>query len=361
VTEQGPEFLEAIVEASRTLEVSIEDLTQDQLKRYIEQPSADRRKASISIKPDAIQESDWEKAKELAIILDASSRQIAEKYCFNIEASAGQSPEEEWTFNQFISVGSKKGVFGLSLITTLLCIIISIGILFIITLLSQSITFEQGIIPAIAIPLIAGPIVFYIIFTQSYHLTQAISKLEDLRRTDPLTRLYNWRFFSELVGMELAVASRYTFSSSLLLIDLDHFKRINDTYGHLAGDEVLRIISSVIKLNVRRTDVVGRLSGEEFIVFLPHTKLEGAMVAADRVRRIISESEITFKEDRIGITASIGVASTELEIADVEQLLHVAASALDVAKDKGRNLAASFPQITQENAVGSEVIEIQPG
>jgi diguanylate cyclase (GGDEF)-like protein len=245
------------------------------------------------------------------------------------------------------------------LLMTFVCVIFSIGILFLVTLLSNSITIERAMIPTIAIPLIIGPIVFYTIFMQAYQLTQAITKLDDLRRTDPLTGLYNRRFFSELVSMELNVANRYAFPSSLLFIDLDHFKRVNDTYGHMAGDEVIRIISNVIKRNVRRTDVVGRLGGEEFIIFLPHTKLEGALIAADRVRRIISESEITFNEEQINMTASIGAASTDIEITNVEALLHVAGSALDMAKDKGGNLVECLPQTLQENAVGSEVIEVQ--
>ena len=359
MTDQGPEYLEAIVEASRNLEVSIEDLTQDQFMGYVEQESADRRKALTAVKPEVIQESDWERAKEFATIIDSASKQIAEKYRFKIETSPSESLETKWTFGQWFVVNSRKKVIELSLLTTFLCVIFSVGILFILTLLGNSITIEKAIIPTIAVPLIIGPIVSYIVFMQAYQLTQAITKLDDLRRTDPLTGLYNRRFFSELVNMELDVASRYAFSSSLLLIDLDHFKRVNDTYGHMAGDEVIRIISNVIRRNVRRTDVVGRLGGEEFIIFLPHTKLEGALVAADRVRRIISESEITYNEEPIGITASIGAASTDMEITDIEALLRNAGSALDIAKDKGCNLVEFLPQIPQENVVESEVIELQ--
>jgi diguanylate cyclase (GGDEF)-like protein len=359
LTDQGPEYLEAIVEASRNLEVSIEDLTQDQFMGYLEQESADRRKALTAVKPDVIQESDWERAKEFATIIDSASKQIAEKYRFKIDTSTAESLDTKWTFGQWFAVNSKKKVIELSLLTTFLCVIFSVGILFIVALIGNSIMVEKAMIPIIAIPLIIGPIVSYIVFMQAYQLTQAIMKLDDLRRTDPLTGLYNQRFFSEMVNMELNVASRYAFSSSLLLIDLDHFKRVNDTYGHMAGDEVIRIISNVIKRNIRRTDIVGRLGGEEFIIFLPHTKLQGALVAADRVRRIISESEITFNEERISITASIGAASTDIETTNIEALLHIASSALDMAKDKGCDLVECLPQIPQEDAVGSEVVEVQ--
>lgn len=95
------------------------------------------------------------------------------------------------------------------------------------------------------------------------------------------------------------------------------------------------------------------------MVFLPHTPLEGALVAADRLRRIISESEITFKDERIDITASIGVTSTELGIGDIDQLLQTADSATYMAKKGGRNQVESFPQIPQESGINAEVIELQ--
>jgi diguanylate cyclase (GGDEF)-like protein len=350
-----------IVEASRSLNISIEDLTQDQFQGYVEQNSKERRKSLQLAGPEEIQEFDWEKAKELAIIIDSASMQIAEKYRFNIDTSPVASLEQNWELEQVITVNSKRRVFELSILTTSLCIFLSVGILFLISLLSTSMTVERGIIPAIAIPLIIGPIVSYIIFMQSYQVTQAIAKLQDLSRTDPLTGLYNKTFFTELVGMELDVASRYQFSSSLLLIDLDHFKRINDNYGHLAGDEVIRIISNVIRRNVRQTDVIGRFGADEIMIFLPHTDLEGAMVAADRVRRMISESEIYYKEERFKVTASIGAAFTECGMENLEQLLQAANVAMCTAKDKGRNGLEYIPTAPQDSELDVEVLELQSG
>ena len=359
MTEQGPEYLEAIVEASKNLDISIEDLSQDQFIGYFGPDPSKRRKTDSLSNLDVIPESDWEKAKEFATIIDSASKQLAEKYRFNIDTSPEDSFRQRWKFGQFVAVNSRRRVAELSLLSTVICVLISIAILFFVTLVSKSVTFGEEIIPAVAIPLILAPIMSYIIFTQSYQLTQAMVILEDLSRIDSLTGLFNARFFTELVEMELAVASRYDFSSSLLVIDLDHFKKINESYGHLAGDEVIRIISNVIRGNVRRTDLVGRLGGEEFIVFLPHTNLEGAMIAADRVRGIISESEITFKDDRIDVTASVGVASTDIEVKNIEHLLQNAESALAIAKDKGRNLIECLPQISEESVNDSEVIEVQ--
>jgi len=360
LTEQTPEYLEAIINASKALNVPIQDLTLDQFRDYVDQNSNERRKALTITMPEVVQASEWEKVKELAIIIDSANKQIAEKYRFNLGSSTIRPSEQNWKFGQFIPINNRRRVVELSIFATFLSVLLSVGILFLITLFNQSIAFEQGIIPTIAIPLVIGPIVSFIIFTQSYHLTRTMNQLDELNRTDDLTGLYNRRFFTELVEMELAVASRYEFPSSLLLIDLDHFRRVNDFYGYRTGDEVIRIIADVIKNNIRRSDVIGRFGGEEMIVFLPHTKLEGAMVAAERIRRIISESEILFEDDQIQVTASIGAVSTGIEIKNIEQLIQAAGSALDMAKERGRDLVECLPHLSQESAVAPEIIEVQP-
>lgn len=360
MTEQAPEYLEAIINVSEALNVPIEDLTLDQFRGYVDQNSNERRKALTITKPEVIQESEWGKAKELAIIINSANKQIAEKYHFKLGTSPVKNPEKNWKFSQFIPINNRRRVIELSVFTTFLSVLLSVGILLLITLFNKSIAFEQGIIPTIAIPLVIGPIVSFIIFTQSYHLTRTMNQLDELNRTDDLTGLYNRRFFTELVEMELAVASRYEFPSSLLLIDLDQFRRVNDFFGYRTGDEVIRIIANVIKNNIRRSDVLGRFGGEEMIVFLPHTKLEGAMVAAERIRRIISESEILFEDDQIEVTASIGAVSTGMEIKNIEQLIQAAGSALDMAKERGCDLVECLPHLSQESAVAPEIIEVQP-
>jgi diguanylate cyclase (GGDEF)-like protein len=359
LTENVHEYFEAIIRASKEFEVPVEELTLDQFTDYVDHTSLERGDALKSFEPAEIQESDWEKVKELSIIIDDASKDIAEKHRFRVAPSATERKENEWKIPQLITVSSGRRVFELTMLTTSLLVALSVGVLFLISLFNKLVSFEAGIVPAIAIPLIVGSIVSSIIFLQFYLLTKAKAEVERLNRTDPLTGLLNRHFFTELIEMELAVASRYDFSSSLLLIDLDHFKRVNDVHGYLTGDEVIKIISKVVRRNVRRTDIVGRFGGEELMVFLPHTPLEGALVAADRLRRIISESELIFNDERIDITASIGVTSTELGISEIDQLIQTADSAMYMAKKGGRNQVESFPQIPQESGIKAEVIELR--
>jgi len=335
LTEQAPEYFEAIIEASTQNKVPIKDLTLDQFTAYVDQNPSERRVALQVSKATEIEVSEWERVKEISAIIDSASKQMAEKNRFRIAPEQPVENDWNWSNIQPITVKSRKRVIELTLLTSLLSVILFVAGFFCITLLNPSISFENGIVPVVAIPGFLGPVVSYIIFTQSYLLSKAIAEAEDLKRTDPLTGLYNIHFFTELANMELSVASRYDFPSSLLLIDLDHFRNVNDVFGHMAGDEVIKILSNVIKNNLRRTDFVGRLSGEEWVVFLPHTKLEGAMVAANRICRLIAETEITYNDERIHITACVGVGSTANGVDNFDQLIQIADSAISVAKVKG--------------------------
>lgn len=159
-----------------------------------------------------------------------------------------------------------------------------------------------------------------------------------LTRLDGLTGLYNRHTFVELTSQELARAKRQALHTSLLLLDLDFFKHVNDTWGHPAGDAVLKNIANVANTSVRATDLVGRLGGEEFIILLPNTSLEAARKLAEKLRASIELSPTTWESQRIQTTVSIGLASTTAAQAhDFDHLYHVADKALYQAKEKGRN------------------------
>ena len=256
----------------------------------------------------------------------------------------------DWNNIKFLSVDSRQKILVLSILATLFSIILSVSFLFIITSVTKSLLFSKGIIPAILIPLIIGPLVSYINLKQSYLLTMASVEIKTLSRTDVLTGLYNKRFFTELVEREIEMRSRYNFHSSLFMIDLDHFKRINDSYGHLAGDHVLQVVARIILENVRNTDIVCRFGGEELVIYLPHTSSQQALVIAERIREAISESKVEFKGQVIPITASIGIASTESGVSDLNQMLQIADSALYEAKRIGRDqvLIGSSPAIGED-------------
>ncbi|MBL8765470.1 MAG: GGDEF domain-containing protein, partial [Phycisphaerae bacterium] len=164
-------------------------------------------------------------------------------------------------------------------------------------------------------------------------------RLEQLARTDPLTRVLNRRALTERLAAETERVKRYESEVSLLLIDLDHFKRVNDNYGHLVGDDVLAEMAAYLQGAVRTVDVVARYGGEEFVVVLPETGAQGAHAFAERLREGVEAREFT--RGNVGtlrLTASIGVATFPSPgIDSPEDLLAAADQALYRAKAEGRN------------------------
>jgi two-component system cell cycle response regulator len=169
------------------------------------------------------------------------------------------------------------------------------------------------------------------------------SRLHVLAHTDHLTQLVNRRALTIRLVAEMERVRRYNAPLAILLVDLDHFKLVNDTYGHLAGDEVLATVAALLQRAVRSVDMVARYGGEEFVVVLPETGVQGAMAFAERIRERIASHWFPIAEaQEIHITASIGVAyfpSAGLD--SVEDLFRAADIALYRAKDGGRNLVCS--------------------
>ena len=163
-------------------------------------------------------------------------------------------------------------------------------------------------------------------------------ELERLTRLDGLTGLFNRNTFVELTKKELDRAQRQGTATAILLMDLDHFKRVNDTWGHPAGDAVLKHAAMIASTTVRSTDLVGRLGGEEFIVLLPGTSIEAARKLAEKIRMRLEGEAATWNDTRVAITVSIGIAGTTAsEKQSFEVLYHDADKALYVAKQRGRN------------------------
>ncbi len=158
---------------------------------------------------------------------------------------------------------------------------------------------------------------------------------------DGLTKLFNKRYFIERLDSEMKFALRHQTALSLLMLDLDYFKKINDTMGHLAGDAVLVAIASQISRAVRNEDVVARFGGEEIVVVLRAINLENAVLMADRLRRLVEGTVIPFDGKELQVTVSIGAAGYPTTPAKTpDQLLEAADKALYRAKHGGRNRVA---------------------
>ncbi|HEX5037194.1 MAG TPA: GGDEF domain-containing protein [bacterium] len=155
---------------------------------------------------------------------------------------------------------------------------------------------------------------------------------------DALTGAYNKRFFEERVQEEFSYCFRNKVPLSLVMFDIDHFKKINDTYGHPTGDYVLSRIAGLTKTIVRSEDILARYGGEEFIVILKATDAEGAFTLAERLRRLIEESEFDFEGKKVQVTISVGVASlVGQNFANWETMLKLADTLLYKSKNSGRN------------------------
>jgi len=158
-------------------------------------------------------------------------------------------------------------------------------------------------------------------------------RLEYLARHDALTGLFNRQYTQKLLGQELERCERYGAALSVLVIDIDHFKRVNDDHGHACGDTILQRVAQVIRDRIRTNDFVGRWGGEEFLVVLPHTTMDGAAEAAESLRTHVEQLET---DDSPSVTISVGVAEREAG-ENSESLFDAADMALYAAKDQGRN------------------------
>jgi diguanylate cyclase (GGDEF)-like protein/PAS domain S-box-containing protein len=162
------------------------------------------------------------------------------------------------------------------------------------------------------------------------------AKLEKMAHTDILTGLPNRRRFLELLSDELARCQRYGNKVSIMELDLDHFKRVNDRYGHAAGDETLRQFASLVRGRLRQNDFAGRFGGEEFMLALPETEAAEARLVAERIRRDLEARTVTIDGVSFNVTVSIGLAEYISDETPEECLKRVDA-ALYRAKQKGRN------------------------
>ena len=170
------------------------------------------------------------------------------------------------------------------------------------------------------------------------HKQRADQKNLLLAMTDPLTGAYNRRAFIEMGERVLAHAARTKVQASMLMIDIDHFKAINDRHGHLSGDEVLKAMAATVQTCLRKEDLLMRYGGEEFCVLLPATGSDGALVLAERIRADVARQPVRVKDDDISITISIGVATLgALAGADLGVLFAGSDKALYAAKNAGRN------------------------
>jgi diguanylate cyclase len=195
-----------------------------------------------------------------------------------------------------------------------------------------------ALLVALALPVVAWPLL------QLWHDAEAARReIAALASRDDLTGAYNRRHFLAQAEREWARSRRYNMAAAMLMIDVDHFKAVNDRHGHLAGDLMLRSIAQAMRDTLRQADLLGRFGGEEFVVYLPHADTLGALDAAERIRDKVAQLALEWRGASIRATVSIGVVSLDATHESLTELLADADAALYAAKDAGRNCVRTTP------------------
>lgn len=182
--------------------------------------------------------------------------------------------------------------------------------------------------------------------------SKALDKIKQLVITDDLTGLYNSRYFFEQIDYEMERSKRYHSPLSLVFFDLDFFKNVNDTYGHLTGSRLLAEVGAVVSANIRKTDKAARYGGDEFVIILPHTDRSGALKFALKLHKDLNEKVFYSNDgDRLNVSGSFGVASYPDDALSSNELISLADEAMYLVKKTGRNgvHAAGLSEVNSEN------------
>lgn len=178
--------------------------------------------------------------------------------------------------------------------------------------------------------------------TNKMALQEANGELARLSRTDGLSQLYNRAHWEECLFKEIQRSRRHDHPLSLIILDVDHFKDINDEYGHTCGDDVIRALGREMRQNIRETDIAGRYGGEEFSLILPETNAEAALVFAERFRRHIETLRVNTENLSISFTISLGIAELHQDMDSQQAFIQAADKALYHSKETGRNRSMAY-------------------
>jgi diguanylate cyclase (GGDEF)-like protein len=205
----------------------------------------------------------------------------------------------------------------------------------------------------VAVTLVVLSIIYALLLSVYRKLSNAYNTIEIMSVTDELTQVYNRRHFHVRLDEEIQRATRYRHPLSLILIDIDHFKSVNDIFGHQVGDEVLSGVAHMIKTNTRQVDVMARYGGEEFILILPETDEHKALRIADKLRKLVKKHDFSpIGSEEVNVTVSLGISSLSMieeGIADkAGEMVKMADDALYNAKESGRDTAVLAPGRTSE-------------
>ncbi len=228
--------------------------------------------------------------------------------------------------------------------------LLSVAVWVLAVLLAQAVVSVLGrgdrfvaLISASVLSLLLTPLLAFTLLRLVFDLERTCKRFGALATHDELTGVPNRRHFMTVAQREWERARRYGNDAALLLVDADHFRRVNDDHGQLCGDELLRRIAHAVAASLRQPDVVARFDGEELAVFLPQTDPLGALDVAERIRTQVQALRVSWQGAEVGTTVSIGVAPLRAELPSLEWMIHEAGTALCAAKSDGRNCVRTLP------------------
>ena len=233
----------------------------------------------------------------------------------------------------------RAGLIRTTSAVTGLSILASVGITYVVTQTVDGGWSPTAILIAILVPAIIAPVFSYALLRLLFQLDAAEERMRELSIRDDLTQAYNRRHFIEHAKVEWERALRYGEEFAIIIFDIDDFKRINDIYGHLAGDQVLREVSRVCEKEARATDMFARYGGDEFVYLIPNSGAIDIQEFMKRVQERLSENVMKIGEDEIQIAVSMGAGRFDDEVPDFEAILSRADQALYTAKRSGGNAA----------------------
>ncbi len=240
-------------------------------------------------------------------------------------------------------IGRGTTVAIISLIASLISIAVTALAVAGLNLAGFDLNWQVAMILAAGVPLVVAPLLSWYLIGLLLHIHRIEEEMRSIASHDSLTGLLSRHAFFDRAGNYVSLARRDQSAFAVLIADLDHFKSINDRYGHPAGDAVLRLFADVVNSVARRSDIIGRLGGEEFAMLLPSTGEAEALEFSTRLHAAIGKAVLKHQDDIIEYTASIGVAASQPEAGDgIDGLLAQADRALYEAKRGGRNRTAVY-------------------
>jgi len=237
----------------------------------------------------------------------------------------------------------KMGILKSTILITLSAIVVSFGVTVLITSMTSSTMSWIGVMISILVPLIIASGVNIVLINMIIKIDKLEKETQKLANQDYLTNTLSRRAFIEQAEVLFNLTMRTNQPFSIIYLDLDYFKSINDKFGHSIGDKVLQDFGVILLNNVRKSDIVGRVGGEEFAIILPDTKMKSAIIVADKILEKTQKSVVLIDGNSITYTTSIGISTYIPDLhKNIDELINLADKALYTAKKRGRNRIQSY-------------------